>query len=233
MGSEKSERIQTSILNRAEKVALVWLAERQPRWVTSDLLTWFGVFGSVVCAVGFALAHINLNYLWLTCLGLFINWYGDSLDGTLARVRQTQRPKYGFFIDHSLDAITVSFMCAGAGLSPIFRLDIAMLVLAIYLILSIYTYIGAIIKGEFRLTYGGMGPTEFRLIIVLLCIIYMYIAPVRTFSYVIGNQTLALFDIIGLVIALILAMMWTNQFLKDRKVLSKLDPIKKPTDSSK
>ncbi|MBR6757061.1 MAG: CDP-alcohol phosphatidyltransferase family protein [Bacteroidaceae bacterium] len=231
MGTEKSERIQTSILNRAEKVALVWLAERQPRWVTSDMLTWFGVFGSVVCAVGFALGNINLNYLWISCLGLFINWYGDSLDGTLARVRQTQRPKYGFFIDHSLDAITVSFMCAGAGLSPLFRLDIALLVLALYLILSIYTYIGTIIKGEFRLTYASMGPTEFRLIIILLNVLYMYVAPLRHWSCCVGSQQLGLFDVVGLVIALVLATMWTSQFLKDRKVLSELDPIKKPTDN--
>ncbi len=231
MGTEKSERIQTSILNRAEKVALVWLAERQPRWVTSDMLTWFGVFGSVVCAVGFALGNINLNYLWISCLGLFINWYGDSLDGTLARVRQTQRPKYGFFIDHSLDAITVSFMCAGAGLSPLFRFDIALLVLALYLILSIYTYIGTIIKGEFRLTYASMGPTEFRLVIILLNVLYMYIAPLRQWSCNVGSQHLGLFDVIGLVIALVLATMWTSQFLKDRKVLSELDPIKKTADN--
>lgn len=227
MGKENAERIQTSILNRAEKVALVWLAERQPRWVTSDFLTWFGVFGSVLCAVGFALGHYNIYFLWLSCFGLFLNWYGDSLDGTLARVRQTQRPKYGFFIDHSLDAITVSFMCAGAGLSPIFRLDITMLVLALYLILSIYTYIGAIIKGEFRLTYSGLGPTEFRLIIIALNILYMYVEPLRTWSCTVGNQYFALFDVVGLGIALILAIMWTTQFLKDRKELSILDPLKK------
>ena len=233
MGTEKSERIQTSILNRVEKIALVWLAERQPRWVTSDMLTWFGVFGALVCAVGFALGNININYLWISCLGLFINWYGDSLDGTLARVRQTQRPKYGFFIDHSLDAITVSFMCVGAGLSPLFRLDIALLVLALYLILSIYTYIGTIIKGEFRLTYASMGPTEFRLVVVLLNVLYMYISPLREWSCVICNQKLGVFDVVGLVIALILATMWTSQFLKDRKELSKLDPIKKSNDTTK
>ena len=130
MGKETSERIQTSLLNAAEKKALVWLAQRQPSWVTSDFLTYTGLLGAVICAVGFVLAHIDKNYLWLSSLGLFINWYGDSLDGTLARVRNTQRPVYGFFIDHSLDAITICIMCIGAGLSPMFRLDVAMLVLA-------------------------------------------------------------------------------------------------------
>ena len=155
MGNENSQRIQTSILNSLEKKALIWLAHRQPRWMTSDMLTYIGVLGAVICAVGFILANWNLHWLWLSSFGLFVNWYGDSLDGTLARVRNTQRPVYGFFIDHSLDAITICIMCIGAGLSPMFKLEIAMLVLAGSLVLSIYTYIGTILKGEFLLTYGS------------------------------------------------------------------------------
>ena len=152
MGKEMSSRIQTSILNAAEKKVLVWLAERQPRWVTSDFLTYVGVLGAVVCALGCVLSNINVNYLWISSLGLVINWYGDSLDGTLARVRHIQRPIYGFFIDHTLDAITICIMCIGFGLSPAFRLDVTLLVLAGYLVLSIYTYICTILKDEFRLT---------------------------------------------------------------------------------
>ena len=141
MGKETSTRIQTSILNEAEKKALIWLAQRQSKWITSDFLTYMGVLGAVVCALGFILANVNVHYLWLSSLGLVINWYGDSLDGTLARVRNTQRPIYGFFIDHSLDAITICIMCIGAGLSPMFKLDVALVVLAGYLVLSIYTYV--------------------------------------------------------------------------------------------
>ena len=142
MGKESSTRIQTSILNRAEKVALVWLAKRQPRWVTSDFLTYLGVLGAVLYAVGCFLANDNIQYLWLASLGMVVNWYGDSLDGTLARVRELQRPIYGFFIDHTLDAGTISIMCIGAGLSPMFRFDIALLVLAGYLgIVGIYLYL--------------------------------------------------------------------------------------------
>ena len=139
MGKEMSSRIQTSILNKAEKKALVWLAERQPRWVTSDFLTYVGVMGAVVCAIGCLLSNVDKNFLWISSLGLVINWYGDSLDGTLARVRNAQRPVYGFFIDHTLDAITICIMCVGFGLSPAFRLDVTLLVLAGYLVLSIYT----------------------------------------------------------------------------------------------
>lgn len=96
MGKEDSKRIQTSILNRAEKVALVWLAQRQPKWVTSDFLTYMGVLGALVYALGCVLAAKNIMYLWLASFGMVLNWYGDSLDGTLARVRNQQRPVYGF-----------------------------------------------------------------------------------------------------------------------------------------
>ena len=88
-------RIQTSILNAGEKKVLVWLAKRQPGWMTSDILTFIGTIGAVVVAVGYLLASVNINFLWLSSLGFVINWYGDSLDGTLARVRNRQRPIYG------------------------------------------------------------------------------------------------------------------------------------------
>ena len=139
MGKENSERIQTSLLNAAEKRALVWMAGRMPAWVTSDMLTFLGVVGAAICALGFILAATDRNWLWLSSAGLVVNWFGDSLDGTLARVRNAQRPVYGFFIDHTLDAVTICIMCVGAGLSPMMRLDVALLVLAGYLSLSIYT----------------------------------------------------------------------------------------------
>ena len=130
MGKETSERIQTSVLNAAEKKVLVWLAQRQPAWVTSDFLTYTGVVGALVCAVGFVLAHIDKNYLWISSLGLVINWYGDSLDGTLARVRNAQRPVYGFFIARcrhhlyhvyrSRSFAHVQARCSDAGISGLF-----------------------------------------------------------------------------------------------------------------
>lgn len=225
MGKETSNRIQTSLLNAMEKKVLVWMAERQPSWVTSDLLTYVGVLGAVVCALGFMLAHIDKNYLWISSLGLVINWYGDSLDGTLARVRHAQRPIYGFFIDHTLDAITICIMCIGAGLSPVFRLDVAMLVLAGYLVLSIYTYISTIIKDEFLLTYGNFGPTEFRLVIILLNIIVMY-TSLSDITFIVAGQMLGVFDVVALLIALFLFGAWLSQFLTDRRIFSERDPLK-------
>ncbi len=226
MGNEKAERIQTSFLNAAEKKALIWLAHRQPRWMTSDILTYIGVAGAAICALGYALSNLDVYWLWLSSLGLVINWYGDSLDGTLARVRQLQRPVYGFFIDHSLDAITVCMMFIGGGLSAIFKMEIAMLMLIGYLVLSIYTYICTIIKDEFLLTYGGgFGPTELRLIIILLNTIVMY-TPWVDIRYNWYGYEFGVYDIVGFVIAVILFGMWLAQFLKDRRLLSERDPLK-------
>lgn len=233
MGKEQASRIQTSILNQAEKKALVWLAHRQPRWITSDVLTYIGVAGAVICAVGFALSSININFLWLSSLGLIINWYGDSLDGTLARVRNTQRPTYGFFIDHTIDALTITVMCVGAGLSPMLRLDVALCVLAAYLVLSIYTYICTLVKEEFRLTYGKLGPTEFRLIVIIINTLFIY-TPWRSKSYVFAGEVFGIFDVIGICIAVIIFVMQLVQWLKDRKDISKIDPPKKynPNDNA-
>ena len=226
MGNEKSERIQSSILNNLEKRALVWLANRQPKWVTSDMLTFIGVLGSVICAVGYALSKYNLLWLWLSSFGLVVNWYGDSLDGTLARVRDTQRPIYGFFIDHSLDAITICIMCIGAGLSPVFRMEISMLLLIGYLVLSVYTYICTIIKDEFRLTYGGgFGPTELRLFIIILNTIVMYTSWIEI-KFNIYHYIFGIYDLVGVVLAVSLFGMWLQQFLLDRKVLAEKDPLK-------
>lgn len=223
MGTEKATRIQTSILNGVEKKALVWLAERQPQWVNSDLLTYVGVLGAFLCGLGFTLSSMDISWLWLSSAGLFINWYGDSLDGTLARVRNRQRPKYGFFIDHSVDAITITMMCLGAGLSPLLRLDVALLVLASYLILSVYTYICTIVTNQMRLTYGRLGPTEFRLIIIIINTLFIY-TPWRHLRYEIRGLDLGLFDIIALGVVVIIAILWTAQWLGDRRRLSQMDP---------
>ncbi len=168
---EHSKRIQTSVLNGMEKKALVWLAQRQPKWMNSDMLTLIGVIGSIVVAAGYVLSNYNMAWLWLASAGFLINWYGDSLDGTLARVRGTQRPVYGFYLDHNVDGVTMAIMCIGAGLSDLLNLYVAMAVLVVYLLLSISVYINAHLKGEFKLTYAGMGPTEFRLIMIILCVI--------------------------------------------------------------
>ena len=225
MGHESSERIQTSILNKAEKKLLVWLAQRQPTWVTSDFLTFIGVLGAIIFVAGGLLANVDARWLWLSSLGLAVNWYGDSLDGTLARVRQTQRPIYGFFIDHTLDALTTCLICIGIGLSPVMRMDIALLLMGGYLCLSIYTYISTIIINEFRLTYGKLGPTEVRLLLIAINTLFIY-TPWTELHYKLWGRTYGLFDFIGFAIACILFLLYVVQLFQDLRDLDKKDPLK-------
>lgn len=227
----QSKRIQTSILNALEKKALVWMAERMPKWVTSDMLTVLGIFGSVVIAVGYWLSGRDINWLWLASGGFLINWLGDSLDGTLARVRNTQRPVYGFFLDHNVDCINETIMFLGAGLSPLLNFSVAMTVLVAYLLISVYVYINAHLKNEFKLTYAGLGPTEFRVIVVIINTLFIYIAPLREYSrevVMLGNTvTFHILDYIALGIALVILIFYIWSMVASAREFSKLDPPKK------
>lgn len=225
MGTENAERIQTSILNKAEKKALIWLAERQPSWVTSDTLTYLGVAAAILYAVFCWMACINVNFFWASSLCLVLNWYGDSLDGTMARVRQTQRPKYGFFIDHSLDALTTCLFCIGLGLSPLMKLSISLFIMGGYLCMSIYTYLSTIVMGSFRLTYASLGPTEMRLIIIAVCLLYIYF-PMDNISLNLWGVELTPYDCIGAVVAAALFLIYIISLSKDLRKLAKIDPPK-------
>ena len=228
---KQAARIQTSILNPLEKKVLVWLAQRMPAWVTSDMLTFVGFLGAIVMATGYALANLNLNWLWLSCLGLLINWFGDSLDGSLARVRNTQRKTYGFYIDHNVDVINETIMFVGVGLSPLVNMSFAMFALVAYFMLSIYVYIDCHLKGEMRLTYAGMGPTEFRLILIIVNICFIYIPwlsqwkkPITIFH---NDFQVGLFDYIAVAVALAIFAAYIVSFFKDLKYFNQQDPIKK------
>lgn len=227
----QSARIQTSVFNSLEKKVLVWMAERMPRWINSDMLTAVGMLGAAIVAVGYALSYWNLSWLWLASFGFVVNWFGDSMDGTLARVRNTQRPLYGFFLDHNIDGINESLMIIGAGLSPMFDMRIALLALSAYLLLSMYVYINAHLKNEFRLTYAGLGPTEFRIIVIIVNTVYLYAAPLREWSgsvQLLGhNLTFGIFDIVGLVIVSILIIIYFVSFIGSAREFSRLDPPKK------
>jgi phosphatidylglycerophosphate synthase len=222
-------RIQTSVLNALEKKVLVWLAERQPRWITSDILTYIGTFGAVVIAAGYILSAWNINFLWLSSLGFIINWYGDSLDGTLARVRKTQRPVYGYYLDHTIDAINEVMIFVGVGLSGLMHLEIALLALVMYLLMTINVSINAHLKKEFKLTYASMGPTEFRIIMIIINTLFALIRPLREFSHsftLCGHSfTLGALDYIGALIIVILALMYLTTVRKDIKDYAKMDPM--------
>ena len=227
---EESVRIQTSLLNGVEKKVLVWLAERQPAWMTSDILTVIGTLGAVVVAAGFILAGTqNINWLWFSSLGFVINWYGDSLDGTLARVRNKQRPVYGYYLDHTVDAINEVIMFLGAGLSGLVHIEIALLILVVYLMLTINVSVNAHLKKEFCLTYAKMGPTEFRIIMILINTVLIYAGPVREFSMTVAlggkSVVMSALDLAASVILLVLILIYVVTVIKDARDYDKIDPM--------
>lgn len=234
---QQSKRIQTSLLNAAEKKVLVWLAERMPAWMTSDFLTFIGFLGSVLIALGFILAGKSIHFLWLAIAGFIVNWYGDSLDGTLARVRNTQRPIYGFYLDHTMDCVNEMFMFVGIGLSPFINLAVAVTGLQFYLLLTLNVTMNAHLRKDFRLTYAKLGPTEFRIIMILVCLAYILIPAIPAFSrqvHIFGQDiTIQILDIIGTVIVTVLAFIYFFTIIGDIKFYNRLDPPKKyiPTDS--
>ena len=224
-------RIQTSVLNALEKKVLIWLAERQPKWMTSDILTYIGTFGAVIIAAGYILSAWNINFLWLSSLGFVINWYGDSLDGTLARVRKTQRPIYGYYLDHTIDAMNEVMIFVGVGLSGLMHLEIALLALVMYFLITINVSINAHLKKEFKLTYAKMGPTEFRIIMIVINTLFALIRPLREFAHsfsLYGHEiTFGALDYIGVVIVIALAVIHIVTVRADIKGYAAIDPMPK------
>lgn len=154
------------------------IARRLPAVVTPDRLTVFGVFGALVVVAGYALSARQTGWLWLANLGLVFHWLGDSLDGTVARIRHIERPRYGFYLDQVIDTLGNLLIAVGVGLSPWIRMDVVLIVLALYQMLSIQVYVRAIVDHEFHLAVGRLGPTEMRLgILALNCIVLLLGEP--------------------------------------------------------
>jgi phosphatidylglycerophosphate synthase len=162
-----TQRIQAGFSTRMEKKILVWLAERTPDWINSDHLTALGFLGQILAGVFYALSKWNRYWLLAVIASLAVNWLGDSLDGTLARVRQRQRPRYGFYVDHMVDSFGAVAMLGGLGFSGYMHPWIAIGLLIAFLLLSIQSYLATYTLGEFHLSFWGFGPTELRLLLVI------------------------------------------------------------------
>lgn len=169
------ERVNDILLGPLERPALQWLAKRMPAWVTPDVLTTIGVIGSLMTFAGYWASGSAAAFLWLASLGLVVNWFGDSLDGTLARFRKIERPKFGFFVDHTVDAVSESLVVFGLGLSPYVSFEVAAVALVGYLLMSVLVYVRTYVTGEFRISYGRFGPTEVRVIIILFNAVLFFV----------------------------------------------------------
>lgn len=179
---ENHKRENKILLGFLERPALEWLAAHMPNWVTPDVLTWIGVFASGLIFISYILTNLSPNFLWLASLGFVLNWFGDSLDGTLARYRHIERPRYGFLIDHWVDAISAVLIFIGLGLTPYVDLVVACFGLIAYLLTSIMVYLITYVTGIFKITNARVGPTEIRLLAILA----------NTSIFLIGNPTFKL-----------------------------------------
>jgi archaetidylinositol phosphate synthase len=164
---ETATREMTFLLAEPERRVLTALARRVPRALRSNHFTALGVFAAVGAAVAYALTGRSTAWLWVASAMLALNWLGDSLDGTLARVRNQQRPKYGYYIDHIVDAFNTAVIGIGIGLSPYVSLELALLLVVLYLTLSINVYLESSVFGVFKIAYGIFGPTEVRILLIL------------------------------------------------------------------
>ncbi|MEG8945725.1 CDP-alcohol phosphatidyltransferase family protein [Rosettibacter firmus] len=217
----KHTRVNDILLGPLERPALKWLAQKMPDFITPDILTVIGLIGSFITGLSYYLSSYDELFLWIASLGLVINWFGDSLDGTLARYRKIERPKYGYFIDHTLDSLSIIAIAIGAGLSPYARFDFVMFALVGYLLMSILVYIRTYVYGIFKISYYKIGPTEVRLIIIILNTL-VYFWGANEFAYEGEKYTIldvgALILAIGLLILFIVSVIFEGRKLKNTEI---------------
>ncbi|HOZ37699.1 MAG TPA: CDP-alcohol phosphatidyltransferase family protein [Anaerolineaceae bacterium] len=177
--TEKDKRTNDILLGPLERPALAFFARHMPKWVNSDMLTVLGLLGSVLAAVAYALVGLgevkDNPWLFVASLGFVINWFGDSLDGTLARFRNVSRPNYGYYTDHAIDGITTLLVFGGIGLSGIARFDVSLIAMCAWLLLMMQVFLKTHATGIFEMTSVKIGPTEMRLIIIILNTVLFFI----------------------------------------------------------
>jgi archaetidylinositol phosphate synthase len=166
--SRTHTRINDGLLGPLERPALKWLAVHSPKWMNPDIYTTIGIAGSAIAFIGYIISRYHPGFFWMATFGFMVNWYGDSMDGTLARYRHIERPVYGYFIDHISDSITAVLLFLGLGLSPYVSFNIACLALVGFLLMSVLVYLRTYVEGEFKLSYAMLAPTEARALAVLL-----------------------------------------------------------------
>jgi phosphatidylglycerophosphate synthase len=212
-------RIQQNFLAASERRLLTWLCARLPAWMTPDQLTALGLVGAAAIFAGYLASSWHWAWLWLSVTGYFIHWFGDSLDGSLARFRHIERPSFGYFIDHSCDGLATLLILGGMGLSPFVRLDVALFALAGYLLLSIHAFLSARVIGELKLSHVGAGPTELRLLLIALTLAMM------AWGAWPAAPGLTVFDLFVSVVAALLVILFVVQTLVTaRRITAKEGP---------
>ena len=224
MGDIKEHtRVNDIFLGPLERPALAWLASHLPAWASPDLMTLIGIIGALVIALGYGLSNFHPAYLWLATLGFIINWFGDSLDGTLARYRHIERPKYGFYIDHVSDVLTEIIIILGLGLTPYIKFSVASMCCIMYIAMSVLVYVRMNVMGEFKISYSKLGPTEVRVLAILLNT-GMFFGGIYRFTFPLGGSTafISPYELYVIFITLLLVYFFADTAIKQAVELRKL-----------
>ncbi|PIS27748.1 MAG: CDP-alcohol phosphatidyltransferase [Candidatus Marinimicrobia bacterium CG08_land_8_20_14_0_20_45_22] len=221
---QKAKRIINTLTGPWEKRNLPKMAAALPRWVTSDHLTILGIIAAFVISLGYILTWYSTWWLMLANFGFLLHWWADSLDGTLARVRHTEREQYGYFVDHICDAFSTVIILVAFGFSPLMRLDVGLFLIIGYLMLNIYTHVGAYSKGIFRLSYAKFGPTEVRILVVLVNTLLVFWNPV---IFNLNGNSWSVVDVAGGFIAGLFFIVFVIVSIIDAIKLDRLDRAKR------
>ena len=213
-------RQQQNLLAPFEKKTLIWLARRMPRWINSDHLTLLGFLGMALAGGCYFYARWNPIGLFGAVIFLTVNWFGDSLDGTLARVRNRQRPRYGFYVDHIVDAFGAIFLIGGMGLSGYMTGTIALVLIVAYFLLAIEIYLATYTVGVFRLSFGIWGPTELRIVLAFGTLILFRMPLVN-----IGSGKYLLCDVGGVVAVIALVGFTIHSAIQNTARLYREEPL--------
>jgi archaetidylinositol phosphate synthase len=220
MEFQTARRVNRSLTAAAEKRLLVWLAERAPRWVTSDGLTLLGFGAQIAAGLCFALTRLDPRALFAVSFCLALNWLGDSLDGTLARVRRQERPRYGFYVDHIVDIFGATALMCGLGCSGLLHWETAIAMLVAFLLLSAESYLATYTLGCFELSQALFGPTEIRILLALGCA-----SALRSpYATILGCRFL-LFDLGGVVATTLMLLMAIAVAVRHTRALYQQEPI--------
>src|SRR5215217_3622439 len=212
------------LLARHEGRVLKWLARRLPSRVMPDHMTALGVLAAFGIAGAYLLSNGDRGWLWAASALLIVHWLGDSLDGTLARVRGIERPRYGFYLDHLVDAVSTAAIGIGLGLSPYMLLSVGTIVVVAYLMLSINVYLESYAMGRFSIGYGFIGPTELRLILIAL---NTALALHLGLDFSIGHLNMTVFDLVGLGLAGTMLVLLAGRVARNLRDLGRQEPAAK------
>lgn len=220
-------RENTGALAAAERRVLVWMAERLPTAINSDHLTAVAAFGTIVTGLGFWIAASNPIGVWMVAVGFGLNWFGDSLDGTVARVRNQQRPRYGYYLDHVLDTAGMLVLFAGMALGGLLTPIVALATLVAYYFLSIEVYLATHALGTFRMAFWKIGPTELRILLIVATVAVTIVPP----HVVLFGTALRPFDLGALIGCAGLLLTAIRSAVTNTRALYRMEPLPRGVQS--